>query len=228
MPIHAPRSVAPWAARDYFCPDIKSNTMSLLFNQNTADRNILPRNGTAFYCGKIFTEEQSDFLLKCLWETIAWKNDELVMFGKAVTTKRKVAWYGDEQHAYKYSGTTKTALLWTPELKKTKEHVEHIAGETFNTCLLNLYHSGEESMGWHSDDEKELKPMGAIASVSFGAERKFVFRHKDTKDTVEIVLEHGSMLVMKNETQSFWAHRLPPTKRITSPRINLTFRTIVS
>ena len=105
--------------------------------------------------------------------------------------------------------------------------VEKETGETFNSCLLNLYHSGDEGMAWHSDGEKDLKKNGAIGSLSFGAERKFSFKHKETKETVSIQLEHGSLLVMKGATQTNWLHRLPPTKRINQPRINLTFRTIV-
>jgi len=98
--------------------------------------------------------------------------------------------------------------------------------KTFNSCLLNLYHSGEEGMAWHSDAEKDLKKNGAIGSLSLGAERKFAFRHKQTKEKVELYLEHGSLLVMKGTTQTNWLHRLPPAKKVTALRINLTFRTI--
>ena len=104
--------------------------------------------------------------------------------------------------------------------------VQKATGETFNSYLLNLYHSGDEGMAWHSDGEKDLKKNGAIASVSFGAERKFSFKHKETKETISIKLEHGSLLIMKGETQRYWLHRLPPTKLTTQPRSNLTFRTI--
>ena len=108
-----------------------------------------------------------------------------------------------------------------------KSKIEIETGESFNSCLLNLYHTGEEGMAWHSDGEKDLKKDGAIGSVSFGAERKFSFKHKTTKETVSLMLEHGSLLVMKGTTQTHWLHRLPPTKKILKPRINLTFRTIV-
>ena len=104
--------------------------------------------------------------------------------------------------------------------------LQQVTGETFNSCLLNLYHSGGEGMAWHSDGEKDLKKNGAIASMTFGAERKFSFKHKETKETISLTLEHGSLLIMKGETQKHWLHRLPPTKLITQPRINLTFRTI--
>jgi alkylated DNA repair dioxygenase AlkB len=128
--------------------------------------------------------------------------------------------------SYTYSKVTKQAKPWTEALEKIKQEVEKKSGETYNSCLLNLYHSGEEGMAWHSDGEKDLKKNGAIASVSFGAERKFAFKHKDSKEKVEVWLENGSLLVMKGTTQSHWLHRLPPTKKIHSPRVNLTFRTI--
>jgi alkylated DNA repair dioxygenase AlkB len=162
-----------------------------------------------------------------LLNTIEWKNDEAVIFGKLIITKREVAWYGDVGFEYIYSNTTKKALPWTAALLELKAIIEEKTGETFNSCLLNLYHSGEEGMAWHSDGEKDLKKNGAIASVSFGAERKFAFKHKESKETVSLVLEHGSVLVMKDTTQTHWLHRLPPAKTIFKPRVNLTFRTIV-
>lgn len=188
--------------------------------------NLLPKDGTVNYYGKIFDREKSDFYFEQLLKKIEWKNDEAVIFGKKILTRRKVAWYGNEDFEYTYSKTTKKALPWIPELLELKKRIEEKSGETFNSCLLNLYHDGTEGMAYHSDDEKDLKKNGAIGSLSFGAERKFSLKHRGTKEKVELVLEHGSLLVMKGETQSFWLHRLPPTKKIFSPRINLTFRTI--
>lgn len=150
------------------------------------------------------------------------------MFGRHIVTKRKVAWYGDRPFEYSYSNITKQALPWTPELLELKRETEKAARETFNSCLLNLYHTGAEGMAWHSDDERDLKRDGAIGSLSFGAERKFAFRHKQTKEVVALRLEHGSLLMMKGTTQTHWLHRLPPTRSVFSPRINLTFRTIIS
>ena len=125
------------------------------------------------------------------------------------------------------TGVQTCALPISPDLLAIKEETEKATGETFNSCLLNLYHNGDEGMGWHSDAEKELKKDGAIASLSFGAERKFLFRHRQTKETIEVFLEHGSLLLMQGTTQTHWLHRMPPTKKVTTPRINLTFRTIV-
>jgi hypothetical protein len=158
---------------------------------------------------------------------IEWKNDEAILFGKKIITKRKVAWYGERPFEYTYSNTTKKALLWNEELVALKSMVEELSGETYNSCLLNLYHTGEEGMSWHSDAEPDLKPDGAIASLSLGAERIFKFKHKTTGDVVDIMLEHGSLLIMKGKTQKHWLHRLPPTKKALTPRINLTFRTIL-
>ena len=201
--------------------------MDLFGNLADANHNLLPKDGTVNYYGKIIDQEEADAFYLQLLENIEWKNDEAVIFGKKILTKRKVAWYGDENFEYTYSNSTKKAILWTPELLKLKALAEEKTGEEFNSCLLNLYHSGDEGMAYHSDGEKDLKKNGAIASLSFGAERKFSFKHKFTKEKVDLLLEHGSLLVMKDQTQSFWLHRLPPTKKIHTPRINLTFRTIV-
>lgn len=201
-------------------------TMDLFSTEIDENQNLLPKNGTVNYYGQMMPQQESDFYLKNLLENIIWKNDEIFIFGKTIITKRKVAWYGDTNFNYTYSKVTKEALIWTPELLALKMLIEEKSGETYNSCLLNLYHNGSEGMGWHSDDEKELKKNAAIASVSFGAERKFTFKHKDSKETVSQILAHGSVLVMKDVTQSHWLHRLPPTTRITTPRVNLTFRTI--
>lgn len=201
--------------------------MDLFGNLADANENLLPKDGTVNYYGKFLEKEEADAFYLQLLENIEWKNDEAVIFGKKILTKRKVAWYGDDNYEYTYSNSTKKAIPWTPELLKLKALAEEKTGEKFNSCLLNLYHSGDEGMAYHSDGEKDLKKNGAIASLSFGAERKFSFKHKFTKEKVDLLLEHGSLLVMKDQTQSFWLHRLPPTKKVFTPRINLTFRTIV-
>lgn len=200
--------------------------MDLFSETIDKQKNWLPYGGTANYYGRILPIEKAGFYFNRLLETIEWRNDEAVIFGKKIITKRKVAWYGDKPFEYTYSNTTKHALPWTKELLELKVLIEEETGETFNSCLLNLYHSGEEGMAWHSDGEADLKKNGAIGSMSFGAERKFAFKHKQSKEKVEMVLEHGSLLVMKDTTQTYWLHRLPPTKRVKAPRVNLTFRTI--
>lgn len=201
--------------------------MDLFSNQIDENFNLLPKDGIVNYYGKVFSLQEANHYLECLLSTIEWKNDEAVIFGKHIITKRKVAWYGDQDFEYTYSNTTKRALPWTEELLELKTVTENRTGEKFNSCLLNLYHNGNEGMAWHSDAEKDLKQNGAIGSLTFGAERKFAFKHKQTKETVSLLLEHGSLLVMKGTTQTHWLHRLPPTKLILKPRVNLTFRTIV-
>ncbi|WP_461787778.1 alpha-ketoglutarate-dependent dioxygenase AlkB family protein [Pedobacter sp.] len=201
--------------------------MTLFTNIQDASKNFLPKDGVVNYYGTIFSKAEADIYYKKLLEEIAWENDQAVIFGKLIITKRKVAWYGEKPFQYTYSNITKTALPWTEELLALKNKAEELSGETFNSCLLNLYHNGSEGMAWHSDAEKDLKKDGAIASLSFGAERKFALKHKEDKTTVSLFLEHGSLLIMKGTTQTHWLHRLPPTKLVSKPRINLTFRTIV-
>jgi alkylated DNA repair dioxygenase AlkB len=198
--------------------------MNLFDDEN---RNYLPYDGVVNYYGRIFGLADTSRYYNVLFNEIEWKNDEAVIFGKHFITKRKAAWYGDGEYSYTYSNTTKKALPWTKELLELKKIVEQKTDATYNSCLLNLYHSGEEGMAWHSDDEKTLGKHMPIASLSFGAERKFAFKHKRTGETVSLVLESGSLLVMKGATQTNWFHRLPPTKKIKSPRVNLTFRTII-
>jgi alkylated DNA repair dioxygenase AlkB len=199
--------------------------MTTIFNEYRAS-NLLNKDDTVNYYGKILSSEEANQYFGLLMQNIPWEKDEVIIFGKHITTKRKVAWYGDSEYLYTYSNTTKQALAWTKELSELKQIVEELAGIKFNSCLLNLYHNGNEGMGWHSDDEKSMGKNNTIASLSFGAERKFSFKHKQTKQIVSLVLEHGSLLVMKDDTQRNWLHSLPKSKYITEPRINLTFRTI--
>jgi alkylated DNA repair dioxygenase AlkB len=198
--------------------------MDLFSNHTDESINFLPKDGTVNYYGKPLTRTQADLYLEKLLTTIEWKNDEAVIFGRHIITKRKVAWYGNDNYNYAYSNINRQALKWTKELLELKALVEERTGEVFNSCLLNLYHNGEEGMAWHSDDEKTLAENSAIASFSFGAERKFSFKHKQTKEVINLMLEHGSLLVMKGTTQTHWLHCLPKSKRITTPRVNLTFR----
>jgi alkylated DNA repair dioxygenase AlkB len=190
--------------------------------------NLLPKDGTVNYYGKVLASKEADQYFDLLTQNILWENDEVIIFGKHIITKRKAAWYGDSDYSYTYSNTTKQALAWTKELSQLKQIVEELAETKFNSCLLNLYHNGDEGMGWHSDDEKSLGKNNIIASLSFGAERNFLFKHKQTKkQIISLVLEHGSLLIMKDATQMNWLHSLPKSKNVTRPRINLTFRTII-
>ena len=200
--------------------------MELFDHPTYSTQNLLPKDGVVLFYPDVLSEIQCHEYFKELMEQIEWRHDEAVIYGKKIVTRRKVAWYGEEPFAYTYSRITKTALYWTPALQELKAIVEKVSGETYNSCLLNLYHNGTEGMAWHSDGEAELKKNGAIASLSLGAERKFSFRHKLTKEKVDLILPNGSLLVMKDVTQSFWQHSLPVSKRVQQARINLTFRTI--
>ena len=155
---------------------------------------LLTQDGEVFYYGTMMPWRQADLHLTQLLDTIAWRHDEAVIFGKRIITKRKVAWYGEKPFSYTYSNTTKSALAWTSQLLDLKTQVEQQTGEAFNSCLLNLYHGGSQGMAWHSDGETDLKKNGAIASLIFGAERKFSFKHKRTKEVASLTLQHGRQL----------------------------------
>ena len=186
--------------------------------------NVINQDGQAHYFGKIINAEQNDKYFNELLNKIEWANEKLILFGKKITTKRKVAFYADSLIEYTYSHKTKKGLEWTPLLIEIKQLVSSYTGSNYNACLLNLYHDGEEGMGWHSDDEKEIIPNSSIASLSLGAERKFSIKHKATKETHSILLESGSLLEMLGSFQKHWLHSMPKSKKIIVPRINLTFR----
>jgi alkylated DNA repair dioxygenase AlkB len=186
--------------------------------------NILPQDGIALYYEKIVNDDEVKQLYDALLNDIHWENERVVMFGKEIITKRKVAFFSDPSISYRYASKTKIGLPWTSTLLIIKNVVESITKESYNACLLNLYHNGEESMGWHSDNEKEIITNSSIASLSLGANRKFSFKHKVSKETVSIELENGSLLEMKGSVQTHWWHALLKSKKVTAARINLTFR----
>jgi len=202
------------------------STAMHLFHTLPEQTNLLPFDGDVIYFCAVLNPHERRYYFEQMMSGIEWKNDEAVLFGKKIITKRKAAWYGDKEYAYTYSNSTKHALPWTSDLLTLKAIVEKYSAASYNSVLLNLYHNGEEGIAWHSDDEKTLQNNGAIASLTLGAERKFSFKHKRTGETISIVLENGSLLVMKGTTQKNWLHCLPPTKKIHQPRVNLTFRTI--
>ena len=196
--------------------------MSLFPNEPA--QNLLPFDGELYYFGPIFSIAEANHWQQLLTQKADWKNDELLMFGKKIVTSRKVALYADNTTTYTYSKQTKQALAWTTELMQLKQIIETKTAQTFNMCLLNLYHHGKESMGWHSDNESELQANGSIASLSLGAERKFMFKHKESKKIITLNLEHGSLLLMQGSIQQHWLHQLPAMAKVEAPRINLTFR----
>jgi len=186
--------------------------------------NILPHDGIALYYDKIIADDQVKQLYDALFNNVHWENERVIMFGKEIITKRKVAFFSDPSISYRYASKTKIGLPWTSSLLTIKNRVESITKESYNACLLNLYHNGEESMGWHSDNEKEIITNSSIASLSLGASRKFSFKNKETKESVSIELANGSLLEMKGSVQTHWWHALVKSKKVTDGRINLTFR----
>ncbi|MFD2257629.1 alpha-ketoglutarate-dependent dioxygenase AlkB family protein [Luteolibacter algae] len=196
--------------------------MELFFPDPT--ENLLPYDGEAYYHGVVFSPVEIERCMEYFLNRVPWRNDEVVMFGKHLVTARKTAWFSDDFTFYTYSGTTKTAHPLSPELLFLKEKAEVLTGGKYNSCLLNLYHTGAEGMGWHSDNESSIIAGSSIASLSFGARRKFSFKHKRSKETVSLFLEDGGLLDMRGTTQENWVHQLPKTTRIDQPRVNLTFR----
>lgn len=193
--------------------------------------NLLPYDGIVNDYGTLFSTSRADALFATLMHDIAWRHDEALIYGKRITTARQVAWYGDAAFDYTYSGVTRRALPWNAILLAIREKVEStiatISPTRFNSCLLNLYADGSQGMAWHSDDEKELGTNTVIASVSFGATRKFAFKHKRSGDKRELMLRHGQLIVMRGDTQTYWQHAIMKSARVHTPRISLTFRTIL-
>jgi alkylated DNA repair dioxygenase AlkB len=189
--------------------------------------NLLPQDGTVLPLGPLLTEPDATAAFQALLTELPWQHDQVRLFGKRIVTARKTSWHGDQPFSYTYSGIPRTAQPWTPTLAALKAQIEAATATSYNSCLANLYHSGAEGMAWHSDDEPMLLRHAPIASLSLGAPRRFDFKHKKHPSLrASILLEHGHLLLMLNETQTHWLHALPKTKKATSPRINLTFRTI--
>lgn len=191
--------------------------------------NLLPYDGQAELYSHFLTPEENDHYLFRLEREIDWKQESIRLFGKAVMQPRLTAWYGEEGSTYRYSGLTMHPLPWTAALIVLKQRAEQVCGTYFNSALLNYYRDGKDSMGWHRDNEKELGPQPLIASLSLGAPRLFRFRHyMQRQESVSLVLSPGSLLVMGGDTQTHWQHALPKSSKPLPPRINITFRTIVS
>lgn len=176
---------------------------------------------------QVWTPEAAAALFARLLAEVAWEQHELRLFGRQVSAPRLSAWYGDRGAVYAYSGLRLSPREWTASLAEIKARVEELCGQTFNSVLANRYRDGADSMGWHSDDERELGPEPVIASVSLGAARAMRLRHKRERGlTHRLVLPDASVLVMRGATQRCWQHSVPKTRRDIAPRINLTFRTV--
>ncbi|MCK7559494.1 alpha-ketoglutarate-dependent dioxygenase AlkB [Chitinophaga sedimenti] len=190
--------------------------------------NLLPFQGEAYLFPQCFSRpESNDYFIRLQQET-QWKQEPIKIFGKEVMQPRLTAWYGDTDKSYTYSGITMQPQAWNPVLTAIKSTIEKVAEAQFTSALLNYYRDGQDSMGWHRDNEKQLGVNPVIASVSFGAPRIFKLRHYEKKTPViNIELTHGSLLLMTGATQHYWEHALPKTARVKEGRINLTFRKII-
>jgi alkylated DNA repair dioxygenase AlkB len=174
----------------------------------------------------VFGGVQHDRLFANLRDSIAWERHMIHVYGRTLAAPRLSAWYGDPGAVYRYSGIRLEPLAWTPPLLEIKSRVEALVAARFNGVLLNLYRNGQDSVGWHSDAEAELGRNPAIASVSLGAVRRFVFQHKKRRHCLSLDLEPGSVLIMAGSTQHYWRHQLPKTRRPVGARINLSFRAV--
>ncbi|MDX1427051.1 MAG: alpha-ketoglutarate-dependent dioxygenase AlkB, partial [Salegentibacter mishustinae] len=177
------------------------------------------------YFPNFLNKEKADLLLQKLLKEVPWQQQNIKLFGKEIPQPRLTAFYAEQGISYTYSGLQLKPNSFSTELWELKQKTQELSGYDFNTCLANLYRHGNDSMGWHADDEKVLGKNPVIASISLGGIRRFQFKHKTNKDLKEsIELQHGSLLIMKGSMQHFWKHQLPKTKKEVAPRINLTFR----
>ena len=202
-------------------------SQGILFQEEVINYDLL--DGEVRYFRTFFTPSKADFLLDQLLRTIEWKQNTIKMYGKENPVPRLEAWYGDKGKNYAYSGIKMEPCTWTDDLLFIKKRIETKAGVIFNSVLINYYRNGQDRVAWHSDDEKELGRNPIIASVSLGAERNFKLRHKNYKSNdqkEQIILNHGSFLLMEGPTQHNWMHEIPRTAKPIGPRINLTFRII--
>lgn len=189
---------------------------------------LLDQDGELHFSEGFVPPLEADLFLERLGAELVWQREQLMIAGRRVEAPRRVCWYGDPGANYRYSGVDHTPLPWTPMLRLLKARVEAYCGQVFNSVLGNLYRDGQDSMGWHADKEPELGAVPVIASLSFGAARRFELRHHRDPETFGLLLTHGSLLVMAGELQRHWRHRIPKQPGLLSPRINLTFRTIIA
>ena len=204
-----------------------TNTQGILFEEGEVNYDL--PDAEIRYFPTFFTPSKADFLLDQLLRTIEWKQNTIKMYGKENPVPRLEAWYGDKGKSYAYSGIKMEPRPWTDDLLFIKKSIEAKAGVIFNSVLINYYRNGQDRVAWHSDDEKELGQNPIIGSVSLGAERNFKLRHKHYKSNdqkEQIILNHGSFLLMEGTTQHNWMHEIPRTAKPIGPRINLTFRII--
>ena len=206
--------------------DLFGNIIPSLNNDKIKSGLTKIENGEYLFFPDFFPKSESNLFLQKLKDEIEWEQESMNMYGKQVDFPRLTSWYGDNDKPYSFSGITLQPKIWTKVLLEIKGKIEPLSNVQFNSVLLNLYRSGNDSISWHTDAEIELRQNHVIASVNFGATIKFQLRHIKTKEKVEIELTHGSLLIMQGELQHFWQHQVPKTKKVVNERINLTFREI--
>ncbi len=206
--------------------DIFGNPIPQKSGSNPKEGLTIIENGEFIFNPNFFSKAESDLLFKNLRSNIIWKQESMNMYGKKIDFPRLTAWYGNNDKPYSFSGITLQPLPWSSEILSIKSKIEPVVKTAFNSVLLNLYRNGNDSISWHTDAEMELGINPIIASVNFGATRKFQLKHIKTKEKLEIELTHGSLLIMQGELQHFWQHQVPKTSKVVGERINLTFRVI--
>ncbi|MDO5769425.1 MAG: alpha-ketoglutarate-dependent dioxygenase AlkB [Psychrobacter sp.] len=203
--------------------------MTNLFAHNPTE-NLLPFDGIVNDLGQLIAQPTA--LYEQLLNELPWQSDKVTLFGKTHITTRQIVWMGEDATIYQYSGHQRQAIAWSEAVFHVKQLIENRLADigvliSFNTCLLNYYPTGEDGMGYHADDEPELGYQPIIASLSLGAPRKFVLKHKTSKDKVELMLDAGQLIVMRGDTQTYWKHTITKTKTVKQGRISLTFRRMV-
>jgi alkylated DNA repair dioxygenase AlkB len=205
---------------------LRQTELNFDLDNHSIDFNLA--DGAELYLIKQFYSPlESDQLFTKLLNKLHWQEEDIFIFGKWVKVPRLMSWYGNPDAYYEYSGVNHQPLPWTPELQSVREKIEQHCQCPFNSVLANLYRNRSDSMGCHSDDEKELGINPTIASLSLGDDRMFRLHHKKTKQSLNINLQHGDLLIMGGTCQRHWLHSVPKTKSLKTPRINLTFRKIL-
>lgn len=204
-----------------------------LFNHNFQNRKfqkIKLKDGEVWYMEDFISSEEANtkIYFKILEKQINWKQEKIKIYGKTHPVPRLTALYGNEGVNYKYSGMVRSSDPWIPELLEIKRDIEVLLDHhEFNSVLLNLYRDGNDKVGWHADNEKELGKNPLIASLSLGTSRRFDLKHRtDSTEKLSLELTPGSLIIMKGALQHHWLHQIPAQKKVSGPRINLTFRTI--
>ena len=196
-----------------------------LFSEEKTELNL--PNAKLEYVPHFLDEKDANRYFEHFLKQIEWQQDDITVFGKTYAQPRLTALYGESEKPYSYSNITMVPKKFTDALKELKKRIENYSGHTFSSVLLNLYRDGNDSNGWHADNEKELGENPVIASLSLGAERKFNIKHRRLKEQRhQLILQHGSLFLMQGEMQHHWLHQIPKTKKMVGPRINLTFRKI--